>query len=232
MPAIRSRSRARVNSRAVSTAKRSKSSYSKFARSNTTIPFTLVRSMKGPFPPQYTATLRYQETVPIAHNSGAGSYIFTCNGLYDPNVTGTGHQPMGFAQLMTLYNHYKVTRSSIKITVLSAINLPINICCYVDDDTTPANYLAAYEQAGVVSVGGNTQAGNFRPLRQKWNGATIFGDTLIDKNHAGNATNNPTELSTYVIYSSDPTASSATYYVSVEIQYFTTFYELRPLPQS
>lgn len=34
-----------------------------------------------------------------------GSYVFSMNGLYDPNITGTGHQPRGWDQLMTLYDH-------------------------------------------------------------------------------------------------------------------------------
>lgn len=71
--------------------------------------------------PTMKATLRYTETVLV--NPGAGvpaTYTFSANGLYDPNITGAGHQPRGFDQLMGLYERYTVT--SCKITVYAAIN--------------------------------------------------------------------------------------------------------------
>lgn len=46
----------------------------------------------------------------------ASGYVFSCNGAYDPNITGTGHQPMGFDQMMLLYNQFTVTQSTITIT--------------------------------------------------------------------------------------------------------------------
>lgn len=225
-------SRTRTTSRPVSSAKRTKTAMSKYSASNTTIPFTMKRSMRGTFPPQMTTTLRYVETVAIAANSGSGFYVFSCNGLYDPNITGTGHQPLGFGQLIALYNHYKVKKSNIKINILSAVNAPLSACCYVDDDATVTSYLGAFEQAGVKSIQGNSSAGNLRTLTQSWDGAILFGDTLIDKNHAGNASANPSEISNYVIYLVDPSAATNTWYVKVEILYTATFYELKQIAQS
>lgn len=33
------------------------------------------------------------------------STVFSANGCYDPNITGGGHQPRGFDQVMALYDH-------------------------------------------------------------------------------------------------------------------------------
>jgi len=41
---------------------------------------------------------------------------FRANDLYDPYVTGAGHQPMGFDQLAALYTSFVVIGSRIKVT--------------------------------------------------------------------------------------------------------------------
>ncbi len=41
--------------------------------------------------------------------------VFSANGLFDPDITGVGHQPRGFDEIMPLYQHYTVI--SAKITV-------------------------------------------------------------------------------------------------------------------
>ncbi len=52
-------------------------------------------------------------TAPVSGN--AVTYFFSANGLFDPNVTGTGHQPIGFDQQMLLYEQATVVRSAIEV---------------------------------------------------------------------------------------------------------------------
>ena len=52
------------------------------------------------FPDTLQTTLRYQETLSLSSTSGSlFGYIYNLNGLYDPNHTGVGHQPLYFDQL-------------------------------------------------------------------------------------------------------------------------------------
>lgn len=44
----------------------------------------------------------------------AATQVFSANGLYDPDITGGGHQPVGFDQLMQLYDHYSVVGAKIR----------------------------------------------------------------------------------------------------------------------
>ena len=69
-----------------------------------------------PIPKNFKTTMRYVET--LALNPGAGTnatYVFSANGMNDPNITGGGHQPRGYDQIMAMFNHYTVIGSRILI---------------------------------------------------------------------------------------------------------------------
>lgn len=53
-------------------------------------------------------------TAPTSGN--AVTYFFSANGMFDPNITGTGHQPIGFDQMMLMYEQCTVIKSSIQVT--------------------------------------------------------------------------------------------------------------------
>ena len=70
-------------------------------------------------PERQTATLTYDTLRSFSAGEtslGVEAYAFRANGLYDPDVTGTGHQPYGFDQYMVLYQRYKVLRSRITVS--------------------------------------------------------------------------------------------------------------------
>lgn len=50
----------------------------------------------------------------------AGVQVFAANGLYDPDITGVGHQPRGFDQLMTLYAYATVIAAKCSVTFMPA----------------------------------------------------------------------------------------------------------------
>lgn len=60
--------------------------------------------------------LKYSEILIFTSTAGAiTDNIYSQNDLFDPNVTGTGHQPMGFDQLAVLYNRYRVFGSKVTL---------------------------------------------------------------------------------------------------------------------
>lgn len=44
--------------------------------------------------------------------------VYSGTGLYDPDYTGAGHQPMGFDQFMALYQYFRVSASKIVVRTL------------------------------------------------------------------------------------------------------------------
>lgn len=70
------------------------------------------------FPQSMSTMLRYVEKINMGSIGATGNVIqnqFIANGAYDPNYTGTGHQPRGFDQFMAGYETYTVTGSKISV---------------------------------------------------------------------------------------------------------------------
>lgn len=72
-----------------------------------------------PFAAEFLCTFRYFERVSLQNSNAvntASTYSFRLNSLFDPNYTGTGHQPYQFDQLTGIYNNYIVERTAFKVT--------------------------------------------------------------------------------------------------------------------
>lgn len=70
---------------------------------------------KGPLAHSLKSQLKYSDMYTLTSSTSPSSQVFSLNGLFDPNITGVGHQPRGFDQLMLLYDHYVVIGASIDI---------------------------------------------------------------------------------------------------------------------
>lgn len=96
-----------------------------------------------PLPQKLLAKHRYSSHIQLDPGAAGilASHVFTANGLYDCDITGTGHSVMGFTQLSTLYDHYTVIGSKITVKATNADTtyqqiLGVNV---LDDTTNPAS---------------------------------------------------------------------------------------------
>jgi len=62
----------------------------------------------------FKTSLRYTDYVTFDAGAGlASTRVYSVNSLFDPDVTGVGHQPRGFDQIIAMYNYYRVTSAKI-----------------------------------------------------------------------------------------------------------------------
>jgi len=94
-----------------------------------------------------------QNQTSITSGAGvAGAYVFSANGCFDPDVTGTGGQPMGFDQMMIFYNHYTVVRSSIQVIFANVTGtIPASVGIAVSGSATPLTSIEQICETGKVS---------------------------------------------------------------------------------
>lgn len=89
--------------------------------------------------------LRYFERN-ISLDPGVGGiiacYTYSLNGLYDPNITGAGHQPMGFDQIMLMYNNFTVIGAKARITFRTTdSSTGVDVGCHISTTSTAPNNL-------------------------------------------------------------------------------------------
>lgn len=100
-------------------------------------PTVNVNRALSPFAQRYMCKMKYAEIRQISGPIGGGlvQYNWNLNSIYDPNLSGVGHQPYGYDQLADVYNRYRVYRvdyaisaynsdSSVNYSVIAA--LPAN----------------------------------------------------------------------------------------------------------
>lgn len=190
---------------------------------------------RGPFPPKYYATLRYADQASIALSSaaaGGGQYLFSCNNLYDPNISGTGHQPMYYDQLSAIYNHWTVISS--KITIQPMLNSipadPIQLALFQDDDTTTgtiANINTAIERNNATSAMCIPAQGSFPVMTKTWSAKQWFGlNPLANDNLQGSVSTPPVEQVYYIIQAQDPTGADGSILMRVYMEFNVVWDEL------
>lgn len=88
--------------------------------------YASIGSTLGAFPPRKTVALRYVQTLTLNATSGASATnVFRANSVFDPDFTGTGHQPMFHDIYSQIYGQYKVNYSTIRVVALNthAVNV-------------------------------------------------------------------------------------------------------------
>lgn len=158
------------------------------------------------FPKKLTFTHNYTETIRLQSVGGSTPYyVFACNGMYDPNISGTGHQPYYFDQAAALYNHYVIIGSKIvwECVPESTTTNPMQVGVSVQDDAgltiaAPTD-LEEFPQGNCKLVAPSSMGGKCY-FTQKWSAKKYFGGApLSNPNLQGTPSANPTELSYYMI---------------------------------
>lgn len=77
----------------------------------------LIRSPVSLCPPAIRVVLKYNFRCAVISAVGALSLqVFSANGMFDPDITGVGGQPLGYDQWSAFYQRYRVLASSCEAT--------------------------------------------------------------------------------------------------------------------
>lgn len=182
------------------------------------------RVSNTPLPTKLKCSMVYATNVSINIPAigAAANHVFSANGLFDPDITGVGHQPRGFDQLMTMYDHYVVIGSKITVFVQPVGTSVSTVWGIVlkDDSTTTNNADNLLEEAFVsykMAAPGSEPVALVQQFNNNFLGySKPLGVTELE----GIATSNPTEQAYYHVFGYSPSATDeASVAVQVRIEY-------------
>lgn len=193
---------------------------------------------KSPMPKVFTTKLRYSESFNLNPASGhiPGVHIFSCNGIYDPNITGAGHQPRGFDQIMPMFDHFRVLGAKIRVSFANTDSAAILMCGIATRDAATAEtILYDYTEQGTVRTrlcGTNDASpvsitASVAPYK-------FLGIPYKNDEMKGSVTANPLEQAYFHVFAASPgsTQDPGIVYVHADIDYLVQFIEPKDLSSS
>jgi len=152
---------------------------------------------------------KYAEKVSIDPPTGglSSSYFISTNSLFDPNRSGVGHQPYGFDEFMTFYDHYTVIGSKITITLLNtgSTSTDTYLVAITERDTTSAvadiTHLIEMGNSTYATIAAANGSSGVATLTHRSNPAKFLGRSapLADPDLKGTVSSSPVEESFFEI---------------------------------
>lgn len=195
--------------------------------------------MRAPLGNRLMTKVKYVDRT-IEINPGAvlmGTHFFSASGITDPDVTGSGHQPRGFDQLMAMYEHYTVIGSKITITFQPTASSSSNQNAVVgialkNSAVAPGDANEYLEGRNTVyKFISNTTNSGIQPVRlsMTYSPKKFLSNSapLSDPYLKGNASANPIEESYFVAFADnvDNSTDLNAIQAHVHLEYMVVFHE-------
>ena len=169
----------------------------------------------------------------------AGNYVFSLNGLFDPDISGTGTQPAGFDQMMVFYEHYTVLRTEVIVTFRNqSTTLYADVSAAVRADTTLITDVKVLMETGnsvATKLVPSPGQGSLKELRIACDIRRFGGvdDVMDNDEFRGGAASNPAEQ-TYLHVSAFniETVGTVAVWCEIRLKYHAIFTEPRVITSS
>lgn len=192
------------------------------------------------FPKTVKVVHKYRtiQSLSVIAGGALGKYTMAANGMFDPDISSVGHQPMYFDQFSGLYNHYVVIGSKINIHLMSSTQatVPIAFALFNNDDLAilPANLSGVAEQSLSRTVVLPTGGSQTRRLTLNWSAKKNFGSgVLANTDLQGTSSANPSELSYFdLYYQAADLVTAISFIADISIEYIAVWKELKDVQQS
>ncbi len=175
-------------------------------------------------------TLKYVQTV--AFSVSAGTYAenqFRANSVFDPDLTGTGGQPLGFDTISPIFQKYRVNHFGFEVQMLSLSLSYKGVCVVINGAESPTTYdeICEYPRAQQRGIGFNgcpTAYFQGQVLLSQLNGKSQ-DSYHIDDLTSSTVSTNPSEAINFHVGILNENVSTITLNVTCTMYYDVIFYD-------
>ena len=196
----------------------------------------------GAFPKRKIAYIAYSDSFSLSYGIGgtAATHTFCVNDIFDPDLSGVGHQPLGRDQLADIYGRYQVLAATIRVDFVatasgSAGTAVCGIDC-TDDPTAETNRDTLVERPrSVYKMLSDSDSGPATcQVWKKWTLWNDVGATAYNNqgNYGANTGVSPGHRQFFHVYASSPTGTAGACQAVIRINYRVMFTEPKPLTAS
>lgn len=198
---------------------------------------SLVNRSLQPIANRYICKMKYAESITT---DATGQFQFRLNSVFDPNLTGVGHQPYAFDNLATLYNRYRVVSCGWRLQQPSRTDgSSVIIACLPNNDTS-----ISWPDFGVMAENPRTKYVTNNPGAPV---ATLSGKSYLprlmgrsraqymaDDNYQSIVTTNPSENAILYIasFAAQTGVALPSVPINVVLEYTVEFFDLKHVVQS
>lgn len=184
------------------------------------------------FPPQMMSRLRYVDTYTITSSVGStGKQVIYINSTFDPDNTGTGHQPLYRDTYAALYDHYAVVSAKARVKFFNTETVLLGCGVVIDDDNSTAGLALATIRE--LSLGDSvilpplTGSLSTHTFTVDWDCKKILGiDPFSSEEYKTAVGSNPTEISSLLMHVTNMAGGTANYAIDLELEQTVLWTEL------
>jgi len=193
------------------------------------------------FPVNKQLKFRYCEYLDQGLTTGVSLLQWNANSIFDPYITGTGHQPLGRDQWAAFYNHYAVISStctfSFSGTNSGATQASFMACAYLSDDTTVPTDIETFVESkrGTYKLVPGWSAMRTTTLKTQFNAKKFFNIKDVKDNMlriGAPMGSDPAEIAVFSLSMNNVSGASIPLSIMAVIEYTVLFSEPKDLPQS
>ncbi len=208
----------------------------------------IVRILSGPtglLGKQVIKKLRYSTTIQLVPGFAGvlAFHRFSANGMWDPDATGVGHQPITFDQMMNFYDHYYVYKSKITVhcasrgagTNLGNAFVGIGIEDTISDAPTSPTHLIELGTYNWRPMQETSSPKGAVVIKKKFSTKKYWGRNLVSNTqYQGSASANPGQQTMFNIayWGANPSSIPSAIDCTVYIDYWARFTEPKDIAQS
>ncbi len=165
----------------------------------------------------------------VATTGGIAKYIFRVNDIFDPDYTGTGHQPLYRDTFAGIYDFYTVRSAKVKLTIANTANIPAHCGVLLDDDqniSTNSSVLMEQNTGKHHLLPAQSGSISSHTFNLNFNAQRFYGWDVMTAVASKTAVGSSPSIPAYFVSWAQPAdlATTATYYITAEIDmevYFT-----------